>query len=283
MSSDQVICFGEILWDCLPRGLFLGGAPLNVACHLAQMGFDARLVSAVGNDFLGDEALRRIQTHGVLTDRIFQHPTLPTGVVIAELDSDGNAHYEFAQPVAWDEIRIKDDPAVLMSSARAIVFGSLALRSKSNLRALQTILEEDGPLKCFDINLRPPFDDLDLVRKLARTVDLLKLNETELARLVDVSPTSDRFIVADRCEMFAAQSGVRQICVTLGADGALFWQPDDLHFAPAPKVNVRDTVGAGDAFMATLVAGLAIGQPIPDVLAEACAHGAKVAAQDGAI
>src|SRR5688572_6933186 len=177
MSSTPatVVCFGEILWDFLPRGAFPGGAPFNVAYHLHRSGLNACLVSAVGRDVLGDELLRRLRHWSLSTDGVNQHASLPTGYVRAVLNAGGDATYEIAPRVAWDEITPAEGALRSTREAKAIVFGSLALRSAANRTALNLLLDAlpASALRVFDINLRPPFDDLSLVREIARRATLI--------------------------------------------------------------------------------------------------------------
>ncbi|HEX8296020.1 MAG TPA: carbohydrate kinase [Chthoniobacteraceae bacterium] len=289
--SAEYYTFGEILWDFLPTGKHAGGAPFNVAVHLAQLGCPASLISAVGHDPLGDEILALAAGKAVETHFISRAAdTLPTGTVTVALDARGNASYKFLQPAAWDEISAGEEVVAAVGGARALVFGSLALRSAHNLQRLQPLLETSGPMKFFDINLRPPFVNLPLVLELAGKVDVLKLNEEELGLLVAWIQNSDtdasRLLslpeVAEACATVARASAVPRICVTRGSHGAAFWQAGRLVSTAAPEVQVSDTVGAGDAFMAALVAGLTQQKEPLEALERACRVGAFVASQSGA-
>lgn len=283
VSESTILCFGEILWDCLPRGLFLGGAPLNVASHLALLGADARMVSTVGRDFLGEEALRRAKERGVDLQYVLQDNELPTGTVLASLDDGGNASYEFPIPVAWDEIHVGQSVLSAAPQSAAIVYGTLALRLHTNRERLESLLGPKGPMRCLDVNLREPYDDIELALKLAAKSDLVKLNENELSRLTDYPEADTAEGVADQCAKLHVIAGSKRICVTRGAEGGVFWDNGEVHIAKSPPVEVKDTVGAGDAFMAALVYGLTSGQSVPDALNAACERGAMVAGQDGAV
>lgn len=283
MSStpDTVVCFGEILWDFLPKGAFPGGAPFNVAYHLHRSGLRASLVSAVGRDLLGDELLQRLRHWGLGTEGVNQHANIPTGYVRAVLNAGGDATYEIAPNVAWDEIAPSETALRSTREARAIVFGSLALRSAANRTALNLLLETlpASALRVFDVNLRPPFDDLSLVRETARRATLLKLNRSEAARLADIAGGRDE----DHARAISDQSGCRMVCVSAGEYGAGLLRDGAWHWAASRPVTVRDTVGAGDAFMAGLLAGLLRHKLSPaDALARACRLGEFVAGQDGA-
>ena len=283
--------FGEILWDCLPSGRHAGGAPFNVTAHLAQLGVSVSLISAVGRDSLGDEILQVARDKNVNVDFVTRvRIGLATGTVIATLDDKGNATYELVQPAAWDEITVSAKALEAVSKARALTFGSLAGRSPYNLEQLDRLLEVKGPLKFFDVNLRPPFVDPALVIDLAKHADVIKLNDGELGKLASwlragkMAPKTPRTAddVAQACAIVAEATNVSRICVTLAEEGGALWDKRTLVTAPAPKVNVKDTVGAGDAFMAGLMVGLTRGNETHKVLEDACRLGAFVASHYGA-
>lgn len=290
MNTD-FYCFGEMLWDCLPSGRHAGGAPLNVAAHLAQLGASAFLLSAVGQDPLGDEILKLAGNKGIDTRFVSRaRPALATGTVQVILDADANATYEVVQPVAWDEIDLPSEAAEGVAEARAIVFGSLAARSAHNLAQLDRLLVIPGPLKFFDINLRPPFVDPERIVSLARRADVIKLNDGELGQLsswikigaMTTDTPSGEATLAEACATLAAATGVPRVCVTRAAAGAALWDHGVLVSVAAPRVTVKDTVGAGDAFMAGLVLGLTRQIAPRTVLEVACELGAYVASQEGA-
>ncbi len=277
---SRILCFGEVLWDLLPRGRFLGGAPLNVAYHLAQLGQHPALISAVGCDPLGDEALAAITAAGVDVSSVQRHRTLPTGTASVRLDARGAATFHLPQPVAWDDITVESG----VTAPEVIVFGTLALRSVSNRQSLMRLLNAfpSARVVC-DLNLRPPFDDLAPVAALLGRVSLLKLNADEARRLTQRSAeASDWAAIAG--ELSARRRGAL-ICITLGGDGAGVFDGKTWHHVSAPPVVVRDTVGAGDAFTAAVIAGWLRDVAKPDwprVLRAACALGSFVAGQDGA-
>lgn len=253
MSAATVICFGEVLWDCLPKGLFAGGAPINVAYHLRRFGFNALPLTAVGEDFLGGELLRRFRYWDVSPELVSQ-VTAPTGAVIAELDSAGVATYTFLEKVAWDDIPLPDQARRLADSAAAIVFGTLAQRSKENrvhLSELRHLARQAK--KIYDVNLRPPYDSAELVWELAKQCDLIKLNDDELSTLLGRPSGADG--LESLAREFSARSQCDRICVTAGKHGAgLLWEGGWHYDAPKP-ITVKDTVGAGDSFLAALLHG----------------------------
>src|SRR5437660_8639427 len=182
--SAEFYAFGEILWDCRPSGKHAGGAPFNVAAHLAQIGVSSALISCVGRDPPGDEILevaghKRVNIEFVTRARI----GLPTGTVIVTLDEVGNATYELVKPAAWDEIRVPAKALDAVAKAPAFIYGSLAGRSPYNLDQIDRLLDVKGPMKFFDVNLRPPFADPPLVMDLAKRANVLKLNDGEVGPL----------------------------------------------------------------------------------------------------
>jgi len=279
----KVVSFGAVLWDVLPRGIFLRGAPLNVAAHLSKLGAEVYMVSAVGNDFLGKEALDRMKINQVNTDWVEQHDDLPTGTVKVTLDNKGNASYTIHEGVAWDRIVISKALLEFVQKAEAVVFGSLDARSNPNLETLTRMLNEKGPLRIFDVNLRPPYDNLDLVFTLIEKTDILKLNEEELEKIAGGTIKSSG--CESLIEKLAEKTGVRRICVTLAEKGAIYFNDGRLINGSATAPEVRDTVGAGDAFMAAFIQGVINGDADsdPDFINRCCRLGAYVASQDGAI
>ncbi|HVT71902.1 MAG TPA: carbohydrate kinase [Lacunisphaera sp.] len=281
--APLVVCFGEILWDFLPQGLFPGGAPFNVAYHLHRLGLHVHLASSVGRDLLGDELIRRLRHWQLEVSGVGRHLGLPTGYVTATLGCTGDARYEIAPSVAWDQIALPEDTVRAAMQARAVVFGSLAQRSPYNRASLDRLLAvlPPGAQRVFDVNLRPPHDDLDLVLELATRATLLKVNAAEAARLVGEQPGLGR--EAPQARALAARTGCPLVCVTAGEQGAGLLQGDDWHWVEGRPTAVRDTVGAGDAFLAGLVAGLLLHREPPGAaLDRACRLGEFVAARDGA-
>ena len=290
--NEKFYAFGEILWDCLPSGRHAGGAPFNVTAHLVQLGVSAALISATGRDPLGDEILQVARDKGVDTRAVsLARIGLPTGTVIATVDANGNATYELVQPVAWDEIVVSPEAMAAVAAGSAFVFGSLASRSRYNCEQLDRLLALAGPLKFFDVNLRPPFVEPARIIALAARADVIKLNDDEVGALAgwvgtgEMKPNrpASSEAVAEACGVFADACRAQRICVTMGPDGAALW---DRHapfvHVPAPPTVVKDTVGAGDAFMAGLIVGLTRGVAARTVLEAACRLGAYVASHAGA-
>jgi fructokinase len=288
--KNRFFTFGEILWDCLPSGRHSGGAPFNVAADFAQLGVSASLISAIGQDALGDELLqvakdKHIDTRFISRARI----DLPTGTVEAKLNAHGDASYEIARPVAWDEIPVSSalEP---VAQSDALVFGSLSGRSLYNRDQLHQLLALKGPVKYLDVNLRSPFFERTHVLELARLADVIKLNHEELAQLASWVGSSgevnrsamDLATIEKDCVALANATKTTRICITRAEAGASFWDNGEFVSVPAPAVTVKDTVGAGDAFMAALVLGLTREIEAKIVLRVACQVGGFVASYFGA-
>ena len=280
MSSNEILCIGEVLWDALPEGLFLGGAPFNVACHLRGAGLPAAVVSRVGDDRLGEEARRRAARYGVTVDLMQVDESLPTGFVDVSVDSSGDAAYEIVTPAAWDAIAATDELLARARDARAIVFGSLAQRHSTSRRTIERLLESEAT-KAFDMNLRPPYDDIEVVRHSLRQSDIVKLSASEMAQAAEWFGL--RGSLRQQVDALAETFGCGVVCVTRGRDGACLWHDGSWTEHAGFQVEVRDTVGAGDAFLAVLLAGLLSGTADAALLHHANLIGAYVATQYGAV
>jgi fructokinase len=280
-SASTVVCFGEVLWDCLPKGLFLGGAPINAAYHLAQQGLNVLPVTAVGKDFLGDEILRRVTAWGVDVAFIARDRDWPTGTVVATLDRAGAATYDIVRNVAWDRIPATPGLVGLDPAPAAIVFGTLALRSAANRRELQRLLEAwPAALRVVDLNFRPPFNTAQVTTFALKHAQLLKLNDVELGQLTGETGRTTHALERS-VRALAEQTGIAKICVTAGARGAGIWWEGEWSWEDGRRL--RDTVGAGDAFLGGLLGSVLNGTVSPkSALTKACRLGEFVASQDGA-
>jgi fructokinase len=278
--SDEIVCVGEILWDALPEGLFLGGAPFNVARHLHALGEEVAFASRVGDDQLGREASRRLRAQGLDDALVQTDDTLPTGFVRVALDAaTGEPDYEIVEPAAWDAIARTDVLAERAETAAALVYGSLAQRATPSRQTIQRLWQTDA-LCVFDVNLRPPYDDRAVVEPSLEAADVVKLNDAELDRLRAWFGLAEgtEATMADLADAF----GCRAVCVTWGSDGARLWNDGACWHHPGYDVEVADTVGAGDAFLSALLAGLLDGRAGDALLALANRLGAFVAARSGA-
>ena len=275
----SVVCFGEMLWDVLPSGKQPGGAPLNVAVHLHNFGQDVQLISRVGHDDLGAELLAFAEGKGLSTRYVQHGETHLTGVVKANVSDSHEVTYKIVQPVAWDYIQYEDALGPLVEQAEAFVFGSLAARSGATRETLYRLLQR-APFKVFDVNLRAPHYSRSVVTYLLRQANLVKLNHHELAEIMawfGASPAEETAL-----HWLAERFGLQAVCVTKGADGAVLWTGGQLYRSPGIAVQVQDTIGSGDAFLAALLRGWLAGQSAAEVLAFACAAGSLVATHQGA-
>ncbi len=282
MAGRSVICFGEVLWDSLPRGIFPGGAPVNVAYHLNQFGLTAYPVTAVGNDFLGEEFIRRFKYWNMSPTFVGQVDK-PTGAVVVDLDEDGIPTYKFLENVAWDEIPLPFELTKVCETAAAIVFGTLAQRSEFNREQLVKLRDWlPNARHVFDVNLRAPYDSKEVVWDLAKNCDLIKLNNEELVTMLDLVITTDALKTG--AKLFAERTGCPRICVTAGSKGAGLWWGDQWFWEPAEKVEVKDTVGAGDSFLASLMDGWIVKGLTPDANLKRASRVAEfIATCDGAM
>jgi fructokinase len=282
-TRPLALCFGEILWDFLPDGLFPGGASLNAAYHLHWHGVNARVISAVGRDVLGDELLRRCTNWGLPTDGIARLDEVSTGHVRVDIGGNGDARFDIVTNVAWDKIPATDASLHAAAQAGAFLFGSLAQRSQQNRTTLDRLLAAlpAHAWRVLDANLRPPYDDLELVRQLAHKATVWKLNAAEAARLA-ANETERPGREETHARLLAEMSGCGFVVVTAGARGAGLLRNGRWLWEPGLPVQVADTVGAGDAFVASLVAHLLHGKmPDIEILARACRLGEWVASRRG--
>lgn len=275
----NAICFGEILWDIFPDGKKLGGAPLNVANRIAQNGVDATIISAVGRDSLG-QAIRSAISEMKVKSLIQTHNSLPTGTVEVVLNSKGSASYTIVEPVAWDAINLEAAIKADVQNCDCLIFGSLATRNEISRKTLAALLPL-ASFRVFDVNLRPPHYDYKTINELMRQADLVKLNEEELLEIVNQlgGPTNN---IEKQVQFIADFSQTDQLCVTLGEKGALWSKRSKFIYQSGFPITVKDTVGAGDSFLGTLVTGLLLEEKPEKTLAKACAMGALVASKSGA-
>ncbi|MEO8794935.1 MAG: carbohydrate kinase [Daejeonella sp.] len=279
-KSCKVVCFGEILWDNLPNGRKPGGAPMNVAYHLNKLGLESNLISRVGNDQNGKELLDFIRSKGLSTEFCQQDDTYKTSTVEVSVGADHEVKYEIVAPVAWDFIEHESRLDDLVSKADAFVFGSLAARNQVSDQTLQGLLEK-ATYKVFDVNLREPHYTRSGISQLLAKASLLKLNIHELTLLSSWFSTSCQ-TEKERISVLQDQFNVKEILITKGASGASFYTDTDQYNYPAYKVQVNDTIGSGDSFLAAFLSQKLKNAPIEECLNYAVALGAYVTMQAGA-
>ena len=276
---------GEALWDVLPEGRKIGGAPANFAFHAGQAGMDARVVSAVGRDALGDETLLTLQQKGLNTDAVAR-VDFPTGVVQVTLSEGGIPQYDICEGVAWDNIPFTPALDELARNAQAVCWGSLAQRSEVSRNCIYRFLDampsEQGRLKVFDINLRQHFYSIDVIEASCQRANVLKINEEELVIVSELLRLGTPQ-VEQQCRLLMERFSLDMLVLTCGCNGSYIFTPVETSFRVTPLVQVADTVGAGDSFTATLVADLLKGAPVGVAHEHAVQLAAYVCTQQGAM
>ncbi|HTK18430.1 MAG TPA: carbohydrate kinase [Mucilaginibacter sp.] len=276
---NTVLCFGEILWDTFEDGKKAGGAPMNVAMHLKQQQVNVGFASRIGNDRSGDELVEFLKHNDLFSNDLIQRDeNYPTCEVTVELDENQHATYIIPQPVSWDDIELSSFLTHAAVHDSAIVFGSLACRSEVTRDTLLNLLDETQALKVFDVNLRAPHYTLSTIETLTAKADVVKMNEEEANLLIGGSNGHLR----EKIEEFRSKYHPKTICVTRGEHGAIVWHDHEFYESPGCPVQVGDTVGAGDSFLATFVAGLLKNEPMQQLVDKACTVGSFVASKRGA-
>ena len=284
MSARPIIVgLGEVLWDVYPDAAHFGGAPANFACHAAGLGAESWMVSAVGADELGDRARAALREHRVHCAHLAQVPHHATGTVLVRLDAAGVASYAFAADTAWDHLSWTDDLAALAARCDAVWFGTLGQRSPVSRDTIRRFVEATPrtALRVFDVNLRQHFYDRETIDASLRIATALKLNDDELpvvAELCGIHAATPREMLGE----LMTRHDLRLAALTRGPLGSLLISANEWDECPAPRANVVDTVGAGDAFTATLVTDFLRGLPLAKINRHANAVASHVCAQNGA-
>jgi fructokinase len=275
---DQVVIFGEMLWDCLPTGPVAGGAPMNVALNLHQLGLNSRLISAVGKDEDGEKLLDFLREFQLPQDLIQIKSDHETSRVLVDTTDPENIKYTILSPVAWDFIEwtVENDKAV--EDADAFVFGTLGVRNSESLKTLIKLLHHPT-LRIFDANLRPPFYDFEVIETLLGFTDVLKINEDELEIFADYFGTEPS--IESLCNYLDQHFPMEIICVTRGSKGALIYQKGEIYPHSGYKVQVVDSIGAGDAFLSGFIKTYLEEKSPREILDFACKIGGFVATQKG--
>ena len=279
-----VIGMGEALWDVLPEGKKIGGAPANFAYHVSQFGLPSCVVSAIGNDPLGHEIIENFTSKG-LTHQIETVP-YPTGTVQVEIDQAGVPQYEIKENVAWDNIPYTAKLEQLAEKTSAICFGSLAQRnvvSRNTInRFLDAIPAENDPLIVFDVNLRQGFYNKEILCNSMKRCNILKINDEELVTVSRMFgyPGID---LQDKCWILLGKYNLRMLILTCGINGSYVFTPGNVSFQPTPKVEVADTVVAGDSFTAAFISSILKGKSVAEAHSRAVQTSAFVCTKKGAM
>ena len=278
-----IVGLGEALWDVLPEGKKLGGAPANFAYHAGQFGLDTIAISALGEDDLTEETIEALKEHNL--NYLMPRVPYPTGTVQVTLAEGGIPTYEIKEGVAWDNIPYTDEMAEIAKNARAVCFGSLAQRngvSRENIRKFLAETPADC-LKICDINLRQQFYSKEILEDSFKLCNILKINDEELV-VVNRMFGYDGLDMRQTCEKMVQDYGLKMLVLTCGTNGSYVFTDDGLtSFQDTPKVEVADTVGAGDSFTGSFCACILNGKPVQEAHKTAVAVSAFVCTQNGAM
>ncbi|HEY4417346.1 MAG TPA: carbohydrate kinase [Verrucomicrobiae bacterium] len=278
----KVIGIGEVLWDLLPAGRQLGGAPANFSVHAKRLGAQAQLISRLGRDDLGHAILERLIEMGVDVAAIQSDDQAPTGTASVELNQGGVPHFVIQENVAWDHLSMTEKARTVVQAADAICFGTLAQRHESSRVAIQSLIAVARPdaLKVFDVNLRQNFFSRELIKTSLKLANILKLNDEELPVLAKFFGLTGE--PEEQIAELAQQFDLKLVALTCGARGSLFYSRGDYSRVPGLPAKVVDTVGAGDAFTATLTLGVLAGWDLDRINRSASEVAAYVVSQPGA-
>lgn len=282
--KDLVVGMGEALWDMLPEGKKIGGAPANFAYHVKQFGLDSCVISAVGNDDLGNEIVDNFDTKQL--NHNIERVAYPTGTVQVEIDQAGVPVYDIKENVAWDNIPFTESLEAIARETRAVCFGSLAQRnvvSRDTIgRFLDAMPKSNDTLVVFDVNLRQGFYNKEILCRSMERCNILKINDEELVTVSRLFgyPGID---LQDKCWILLGKYNLKMLILTCGINGSYVFTPGNVSFQPTPKVEVEDTVGAGDSFTAAFIASILKGRSVADAHSRAVQTSAYVCTRKGAM
>lgn len=275
---------GEALWDVLPEGKKIGGAPANFAYHVSQFGLPSCVVSAVGDDALGKEIVENFTSKGL--NQLIAEVPYPTGTVQVEIDQAGIPQYEIKENVAWDNIPYTDMLEELARRTKAVCFGSLAQRnvvSRDTInRFLDAMPDSEDNLVVFDVNLRQGFYNKEILCNSMKRCNILKINDEELVTVSRMFgyPGID---LQDKCWILLGKYNLKMLILTCGINGSYVFTPGNVSFQPTPKVEVADTVGAGDSFTAAFISSILKGKSVAEAHSRAVQTSAYVCTKKGAM
>lgn len=282
--ADVIVGIGEVLWDILPEGKKIGGAPANFAYHVSQFGLPSCVVSAVGDDKLGKEIVENFTSKGL--NQLIAVVPYPTGTVEVEIDQAGIPQYDIKENVAWDNIPYTPELEELAKRTKAICFGSLAQRnvvSRDTInRFLDVMPQNDDSLVVFDVNLRQGFYNKEILANSMTRSNILKINDEELVAVSRMFgyPGID---LQDKCWILLGKYNLKMLILTCGINGSYVFTPGNVSFQPTPKVEVADTVGAGDSFTAAFISSILKGKSVSEAHYIAAQTSAYVCTQHGAM
>lgn len=284
MDDKVIVGIGEALWDVLPEGKKLGGAPANFAYHVSQFGLESCAVSAVGDDELGKEIRSNFEEKKLQT--LIETVPYPTGTVQVEIDKLGVPQYDIKENVAWDNIPFTPQIEELAHRTKAICFGSLAQRNEVSRNTIEQFIEAmpktEDTLIVFDVNLRQSFYSREVLDRSMKRCNVLKINDEELitiSRMLGYQGTD----LQSKCWILLGRYHLKMLILTCGVNGSYVFTPGSMSFIATPKVKVADTVGAGDSFTGAFVASILKGLSVADAHQKAVNVSAFVCTQRGAM
>jgi len=281
-NNIKAVCFGEILFDVFGSEKKIGGAPLNLALRMSSLGFSTAIISAVGNDEDGEVLKNYASENGVNSTTIVTTPNYDTGVVLVHIDDRGSAKYDIKFPSAWDFIESNETITKTVSEANVFFFGSLVCRNDISKNTLYSLLSlNKKAYKVFDVNLRPPHYNMQVIQDLMDVSDFIKFNDEEILEISSKLGFNSQSL-EDNINFISEKTSTKSICVTRGKHGSVMLWKGDFYYSDGFKVNVVDTVGAGDSFLAALLSGLLSEKTPQESLDLASAIGAIVATHKGA-
>lgn len=282
LSKEYIVGLGEILFDCLPEGKKLGGAPANFAYHASQFGLNGIAVSAIGPDDLGKEVLEQLGEKNLNTR--LEMVDFPTGTVLVTLAGNGIPMYDICEGVAYDNIPWTDEIEAIAKETRAVCFGTLAQRNEVSRSTIQKFIETmpANSLKIYDINLRQHFYNQTLIEDNLNRCNILKINDEELEIIGEMFGYPE-LSAENKCWILLAKYNLDILILTCGTDGSYAFTKGQTSFQPTPKVTVADTVGAGDSFTSTFCSALLNGKSVADAHKLAVDVSAFVCTQNGAM
>lgn len=276
----KATCFGEILWDVFPTHKKIGGAPLNVAVRLASMDNEVAVISRIGKGKKGAKLIDFLTENNVDTSGIQVDTTYKTGKVKVTLDEKGSASYDIMQPRAWDFIELTENVINLVTASDVFIYGSLASRNSTSQETLYELLKV-AKYKIFDVNLRQPYYTAAVLEHLMSQADFIKFNDDEIYEVASLLGSTNQSF--DATILFIAEkTKAKSICVTRGSQGAVLYLDNTFYYNSGYHVEVVDTVGAGDSFLATITSKLLKNDDPQEAIDHACAIGALVASREGA-
>ncbi len=280
--KDLIVGLGEVLWDVFPEGKQLGGAPANFAYHAGQFGLHSVAVSALGQDDLAQETVEALESKGLRYE--LPRVAFPTGTVQIQLDDQGVPTYDICEDVAWDNIPFTPEVENIARNARAVCWGSLAQRNEVSRQTIHQFLKATPKdcLKIFDINLRQNFYNEEIIQQSLKMCNVLKINDEELVTIGRLFgyPGLD---ISNKCWLILGKYNLDMLVLTCGVNGSYVFTPGAMSFVETPKVEVADTVGAGDSFSATFCSAVLNGMPVAEAHKLAVEVSAYVCTQSGAM